>query len=317
MNKNNIILFLSEHHEYSAINENVTPNLTLLAHEGILFHNNFTSVPFFAPAKECIETGLYVTQRYSSQGIPLQHDIPTLAQYLNKAGYDSYVSDNDLGKQAEKPFFMLISHTGNSDDTIGELIKKLKALNLYNNTTIIYTSICGVQNSKRKMTIHDKTIHTPLIIKGSGFEGGKTEASLTSLIDIPPTLLRMAEIPIPHTFRGFDLKKIICSDDKMRECVFIQYGKYKNNRAIRTERFKYSASSILPKQLNYNTKIYFEDYFYDLQKDPNENHNLVKNKRYRHVREELKYLLLKQMEKAGEEPPMILPAIKVKNIPTK
>ena len=60
---------------------------------------------------------------------------------------------------------------------------------------------------------------------------------------------------------------------------------------------------------HHSAKVYFENYLYDLKKDPNEKHNLVKDPRYRHVRQELKYLLLKQMELAEEEAPVIFPAL--------
>ena len=54
---------------------------------------------------------------------------------------------------------------------------------------------------------------------------------------------------------------------------------------------------------------YFENYLYDLKKDPNEKYNLIKDPRYRHIRQELKYLLLKQMQNAQEEAPVIFPAV--------
>ena len=50
------------------------------------------------------------------------------------------------------------------------------------------------------------------------------------------------------------------------------------------------------------------------EKDPNEKHNLIKDERYAHVRQELKYLLIEQMVKADEARPVILPALKVRKI---
>ena len=58
-----------------------------------------------------------------------------------------------------------------------------------------------------------------------------------------------------------------------------------------------------------SSKVYFEDYLYDLKKDPNEKTNLVKSPEYAEIRQDLKYMLIDEMKAAGEEEPVILPAI--------
>lgn len=203
------------------------------------------------------------------------------------------------------------------DYNVGRLVDKLKELGIYDDTIIIYTSDHGshfkTRNPEYKRSCHESATHTPLIIKGGGFEGGKREERLSSLIDIPPTLLSMAGIPIPESYMGIDLTEQIDEPESKRDCVFIQISEASNSRAIRTDRFKYSVRDYAPTgYVHHSSKVYWEDYLYDLKKDPNEKHNLVKDSRYRHIRQELKYLLLKQMELAGEEAPVIFPAIKVR-----
>jgi uncharacterized sulfatase len=208
-----------------------------------------------------------------------------------------------------------ISAINRLDYNVGKLVQKLKDLGIYDDTIIVYTSDHGshfkTRNLEYKRSCHESSTHTPLIIKGGGFEGGQVETRLTSLIDLPPTLLSMANIPIPPSYSGMDLTKQINNPDIKRDCVFIQISEASNSRAIRTERFKYEVRDAMPTgYIHSSAKVYFESYLYDLQKDPNEVHNLVKDRRYAHVRQELKYLLLKEMENAGEERPMILPAVK-------
>ena len=109
---------------------------------------------------------------------------------------------------------------------------------------------------------------------------------------------------------GVDLTAQMNNPDKKRDCVFIQISEASNSRAIRTDRFKYEVRDLaITGYAHHESKVYFENYLYDLQKDPNEKHNLIKDPRYSHVRQELKYLLLKQMANAQEEAPVILPAI--------
>lgn len=207
-----------------------------------------------------------------------------------------------------------ISAINRLDYNVGRLVEKLKELRIYDDTIIIYTSDHGchfkTRNLEYKRSCHESSTHTPLIIKGGGFEGGKRDDRLVSLIDMPPTMLSMAGIDIPDYYKGVDL-----TDNSLerRKCVFMQISESQCGRAVRTDRFKYSVRDIKPSgYLHMNSRVYFEDYLYDLKKDPNEKVNLIKNPKYAHVRQELKYLLIEEMQKAGEEIPVIFPALKIR-----
>lgn len=248
-----------------------------------------------------------------------QNDHRHIEGYKETIGkYKNYPLPDDLtflegNYKEEYPDY--ISAINRLDYNVGRLIEKLKAEGIYDDTIIIYTSDHGAhfktRNAEYKRSSHESASHTPLIIKGGGFEGGKTENRLSSLIDMPPTILSMAGIPIPNDYSGVDLTQQINQPDKKRDCVFIQVSEASNSRAVRTDRFKYEVRDAAPMGYAHHTsKVYFESYLYDLKKDPNEKHNLVKDSRYRHIRQEMKYLLLKQMELADEEAPVIFPAFK-------
>ncbi len=207
-----------------------------------------------------------------------------------------------------------ISAINRLDYNVGRLVEKLKSLGIYEDTIIIYTSDHGchfkTRNLEYKRSCHESSTHTPLIIKGGGFEGGKKDKRLVSLIDLPPTMLSMAGIKIPPHFKGFDLTAQTDDPETRRKCVFMQISESQCGRAVRTDRFKYSVRDIKPSgYLHESSRVYFEDYLYDLKKDPNEKVNLIKNPRYAHIRQEMKYLLIGEMQNAGEEIPVILPAV--------
>ena len=207
-----------------------------------------------------------------------------------------------------------ISAINRLDYNVGKLVAKLKQQGIYEDTIIIYTSDHGchfkTRNMEYKRSCHESSIHTPLIIKGGGFEGGKRDNRLVSLIDLPPTMLSMAGIKTPPNFKGYDLTKETDDPETHRKCVFMQISESQCGRAVRTDRFMYSVKDLNPTgYLHENSKVYFEDYLYDLKKDPIEKHNLVKDPKYAHVRRELKYLLLEEIRKAGEEAPVIFPAL--------
>ncbi len=210
-----------------------------------------------------------------------------------------------------------ISAINRLDYNLGRLIDKLKSLGIYDDTIIIYTSDHGAhfktRNAEYKRSCHDASIHTPLVIKGGKFTGGLIEERLSSLIDLPPTLLSMAGIPIPGDYMGIDLARLTDNSVKPRDCVYIEISEASNSRAIRTQRFKYEVRDpAITGYVHHHSKAYFESYLYDLKRDPNEMHNLVKDPAYKHIRQELKYLLLKQMENTGEERPVIFPAVRAR-----
>lgn len=201
------------------------------------------------------------------------------------------------------------------DYNVGRLCEKLKEKGLYDDTVILYTSDHGchfkTRNLEYKRSCHDSCTHTPLIIKGADFVGGKRINEMTSLIDLPATLLSLGGIEIPESYRGFDLKKIAGGSEK-RECVFMQISESQIGRAIRTPQYKYSVRGLGNGFLHGSSVVYVEEYLYDLENDPLEKHNLVKDKAYSIVRKNLCKMLKAEMKNAGEKTPVVLPAVSVK-----
>ncbi len=196
------------------------------------------------------------------------------------------------------------------DENVGRLIDKLKETGDYENTLIVYTSDHGshfkTRNAEYKRSCHDSCVHTPLIVKGSDFKGGKVDDRLVSLIDLPPTLLKAAGIDIPETYSGNAIQNNI-----EREHVFIQISESQVGRCIRTKKYKYSVTAA-GGNIRSRSGVYFEDFLYDLEKDPIEKHNLVRDPSYKDIRKQLKAILIKQMADIGEKKPIILPALRIK-----
>lgn len=199
------------------------------------------------------------------------------------------------------------------DSNVGRLVKKLKEKGLYDNTVIIYTSDHGshfkTRNLEYKRSCHDSATHTPLIIEGGAFKGGNVDSRLVSLIDLPPTLLDIAGIDIPDSYMGKSLLKELETGEE-RDCVFMQISESQCGRAIRTKKYKYAIRTLAPTGYAlHKASVYFEDYLYDLEKDPIEKHNLIKDPKYASERKKLKEMLVREMTAAGEKEPKILPAV--------
>ena len=205
-----------------------------------------------------------------------------------------------------------ISAINRLDYNVGRMVQKLKDLGLYEDTVILYTSDHGshfkTRNMEYKRSCHEGSIHTPLIIRGGEFRGGIREQRLVSLLDIPPTLLSIAGIPVPDSYAGHDVTALMKNDRPTRDCVFIQISESHCGRAIRTPRYTYSIRGKGGWKTGWfqsSAKVYYEDYLYDLEKDPCEKVNLVKNPRYKEVRRQLREMLVREMRRAGEETPVI------------
>lgn len=205
-----------------------------------------------------------------------------------------------------------ISAINRLDYNVGRLVEKLKELGLYEDTVILYTSDHGshfkTRNLEYKRSCHEASIHTPLIIRGGPFQGGLREDRLVSLLDLPPTLLSLAGIPIPDSYVGHDLTPMMASGRPNRDCVFIQISESQCGRAIRTPRYTYSICArggMGTGMLKPASNVYYEDFLYDLEKDPCEKVNLIKSRDYRQVRCQLREMLVREMKRAGEPEPVI------------
>ena len=197
------------------------------------------------------------------------------------------------------------------DEALGRTLDALKSLGLEDNTIVLFTSDHGchfkTRNAEYKRTCHDSSIRTPTAITGPGFKGGGHVSQLTSLIDLPPTLLDAAGIPVPREMQGNSLLPVLRGKPgKWPEEVFIQISERDVARAIRTQKWKYCVSA--PDKdplLNSGSDRYVESFLYDLETDPYEFRNLAGVPSLRKTANELKDRLLRRMKEAGEKTPVI------------
>ena len=202
------------------------------------------------------------------------------------------------------------------DDNLKRLVIKLKEKGLFENTVIVYTSDHGchfkTRNLEYKRSCHDSAIHTPLVILGGPFRGGGVQSRLVSLIDLPPTLLDLAGIPVPKNYMGKSLVQELKTGEE-RDCVFLQISESQCGRAIRTKKYTYSVrSAALTGFVKSYANVYFEDYLYDNEKDPAQKRNLIRDKSYKAIRRDLRQMLLREIAEVEQKTPKILPAVIVR-----
>jgi arylsulfatase A-like enzyme len=200
------------------------------------------------------------------------------------------------------------------DEALGRLLDALKSLDLAHNTVVLFTSDHGchfkTRNSEYKRSCHESSIRVPTALWGPGFLGGGQIRRLVSLVDLPPTLLDAAGLPVPEEMVGRSILPLLKGEtDGWPEEVFVQISESQVGRAVRTQRWKYSVYAPEGDGVrDPSADRYVEEYLYDLQADPHELTNLIGLQSHQEVTAVLRERLVRRMLEAGETESTIEPA---------
>jgi arylsulfatase A-like enzyme len=200
------------------------------------------------------------------------------------------------------------------DEALGRLLDALASLDLTEQTIVLFTSDHGchfkTRNEEYKRSCHDSSIRVPTALRGPIFDGGGQLRQLVSLIDLPPTLLDAAGLPVPEAMQGRSLLPLTRGQaEGWPEEVFIQISESQVGRAVRTHRWKYGVNA--PDKNGSRDPAadrYEEQYLYDLQADPYELTNLIGLESHREVAAVMRERLIRRMGEAGEAVATIEPA---------
>ncbi|QGJ72349.1 N-acetylgalactosamine 6-sulfate sulfatase [Planctomycetales bacterium 10988] len=179
------------------------------------------------------------------------------------------------------------------DRNIGRVLDKLEALDLTENTIVLFTSdhgynegrhniktkgngnwMSGGVNGPKRPNMFDTSMRVPLAIRWPArVEPGMQITEDVVQIDMFRTVLGMLDLPLPNNCQahGIDFSPLLEKGTiPQREAIFGQYDLHNGGlaymRMIRTPRYK------LIKQ--FNAKMM--DELYDLQADPGETKNLIR-----------------------------------------
>ena len=130
------------------------------------------------------------------------------------------------------------------DHKIGHVLAALEENGLAEQTLVICTTDHGIAFPRMKCNLEDSGIGTLLIMRGpSGFQGGRVIDTMTSHLDIFPTICDLLELPAPDRLRGKSLMPLINNRETvLHKELFFEvnwHAAYEPQRAIRTDRWKY------------------------------------------------------------------------------
>ncbi len=166
-----------------------------------------------------------------------------------------------------RAFYALCTHI---DHQLRLLIGTLREEMLLDNTIIMFTSdhgdMLGDHGLWAKSLFYEGSTNIPMILLGracdTGIGQGVTDHRLVTLADVMPTLLNLAELPVPDSADGRPM-----TDDAPRDRVYGEFGTDAGaSRMMRDQRFKL---------------IYYpvgnSRQLFDMVSDPDERHDLSRS----------------------------------------
>ncbi len=166
------------------------------------------------------------------------------------------------------------------DDMFGRVMKALEQKGLLKNSLIVYVSDHGEMLGERyyrfnKYCLYESSVRVPVILSGSVIPEklrGSTDHRHVELVDVYPTLLPVAGMPLPSALPGMNLLakptrsgSFSALHERKQEAAFMwrtRHHKLILQMKRRADASKYTASDIIGGE------------FYDLQTDPEEWDNL-------------------------------------------
>ncbi|MHB1700380.1 MAG: sulfatase-like hydrolase/transferase [Acidobacteriaceae bacterium] len=200
------------------------------------------------------------------------------------------------------------------DKSVGRIVALLEEQNLAENTIFIFTSDHGchfmTRNEEYKRSPHNSSIRIPLIAQGPGFNGASEMAEIIGNINIMPTLLEAAEIPVPASVKGRSAMPLLREPGARKSWPnreLIQISESMTARALRSKEWTYCVIDSLDRRSGKFSDHYVEYQMYNQASDPFEQVNLAGRKEFRSVSDQLRNELRIMMQMAGEPPAQIDP----------
>ncbi|MCP4785274.1 MAG: sulfatase-like hydrolase/transferase [Fuerstiella sp.] len=195
------------------------------------------------------------------------------------------------------------------DEGVGMVLDKLDESECRDNTLVIYISDHGADFPRGKGSIYENGTRIPMIVNyPRNFPRGKVESGMVSTIDILPTMLRAASLPIPENLPGFALQDIDSGKSPARKYIhtfttgsspnllYLQFGirderyklVYNPDRALNRLAESRYVNSQLPADQYVQSFLHPPEYeLFDLQQDPYEWKNLADDQEHKPIGQRL------------------------------
>lgn len=221
------------------------------------------------------------------------------------------------------------------DASIGALFEKLDAMNILDNTLVIFLSDNGPPFSRAKASCYEAGVNIPFILYSPSLkETGVSSDALISSVDIFPTVMDIMGFDAPDGIQGKSLVPILDgTETEVRKYLYTEFtyhgpNSYFPTRTIRDDRFKLIVNLLAPdlgspffnvdgdpayrlsREQKYDgtwVREIFDRWkappsmeLYDLANDPFEKNNLADDPRFQDKLEELRSQLTSWLSESGD-----------------
>jgi choline-sulfatase len=211
---------------------------------------------------------------------------PWVQRHADFSSSDAELGTPERRRLALACYYALVSFI---DEQIGKVLSALSDSGLQNTTRVIMSSDHGdnqgVRGMWNKSTLYREATNVPLIMAGPDVPRGKTCTTNTNLIDIAPTVLDNAGLPIDSDLPGRSLVELAAQPDDAQRIGFSEYHAVGSPSA---------AYMIRQGRWAYHHYVGYESELFDLHTDPQQSNDLGTDPQYHDIRQSMQ-VLLKQM----------------------
>jgi len=162
------------------------------------------------------------------------------------------------------------------DDSVGKILDYLDRSGLAKNTIVIYSAdngwYLGDLGLYDKRFMYEPGLRVPLLARGPGIAAGGTPEQFVANIDLAPTFLDLAGLPIPESMQGRSLAPLLRGESPADWRTSIYY-RYYHDPGHHNTAAHLGVRTATHKLIYYWKKGAYE--LFDLTRDPAEQNNLL------------------------------------------
>ncbi len=162
------------------------------------------------------------------------------------------------------------------DDGVGKVLDYLDRTGLAKNTVVFYSAdngwYLGDLGLYDKRFMYEPGLRVPLLVRGPRIPAGITPGAFVANIDLAPTFLELAGLPIPDSMQGRSLVPLLQGETPADWRTSVYY-RYYHDPGHHNTAAHYGVRTATHKLIYYWKKNAYE--MFDLTADPCEQHNLL------------------------------------------
>lgn len=188
------------------------------------------------------------------------------------------------------------------DESIGTVLDYLESEGLMENTIVIYMGDNGFSFGEHglidKRQAYEESMRVPMLAMGADLPAGSKLSEVVQNVDVGPTVMDFAGLSTRDHMDGNSFKPLLYNQEiAWRDTVYYEYfwerpfPQTPTVHAVRTSKYKF---------IRYHG-IWDINELYDIENDPNEMNNLIRNPEYAKVSEGLRDALFTWLDETGGE----------------